>query len=40
MEAVDYIAARAGKADDAAFEEVLRHIQSTPITEDWDKMPD
>ena len=39
IEAVDYIAARAARAKDAAFEEAISHIPDTPVTESWDKMP-
>ena len=39
MEAVDYIAARAARADDAAFMEAISHIPDTPVTEEWDRMP-
>ncbi len=39
IEAVDYIAARASRADDAAFLEAVGHIPDALVTEDWDKLP-
>lgn len=38
LEAVDYIAARAAKADDAAFEEAIKSIPSVPVTDAWDRL--
>lgn len=39
LEAVDYIASRASRADDAAFMKALTEIPDTPVTDDWDKLP-
>jgi hypothetical protein len=39
LEAVDYIRARANRADDAEFERVLAKIPDTEPVEDWDRMP-
>jgi hypothetical protein len=39
IEAVDYIAARASRADDAAFLDAVSRIPDTPVTEDWDQLP-
>jgi hypothetical protein len=36
LEAAGYISGRAARADDAAFEAVLRHIPDEPV-EEWDK---
>ena len=38
-EAVDYIAQRAGRADDATFLEAISHIPAAPVAESWDQMP-
>jgi len=39
MEAVDYISARAARADDAAFMEAVSHIPDVPVTAEWNRMP-
>ena len=39
IEAVDYIAARASRADDVAFLEAVSRIPDAPVTEVWDQVP-
>jgi hypothetical protein len=39
MEAVHYVAQRAAKVDDGAFEDAISHIPAAPVTETWDQMP-
>ena len=40
IETADYITRRAERADDKAFEAVLKKIPAREPEEDWDKMPD
>ena len=39
IEAFDYVASRASRANDAAFLEALSHIPDSPVTDSWDKLP-
>jgi hypothetical protein len=39
LEAVDYIKARASRADEAAFRDAISQIPATPIVEEWDQLP-
>ena len=39
IEAVDYIAARAARANDTDFLKAVSQIPNAPVTEEWDKMP-
>lgn len=39
IEAVDYIAARASRANETAFLEAISHIPDDSVTEGWDKVP-
>jgi len=39
LEAVDYIQARASRADDGAFREAISQIPAAAIVEEWDQMP-
>lgn len=39
LESVDYIQARAARADDVAFREAISQIPAAPIVEEWDQMP-
>ena len=38
IEAVQYIRARAERADEAAFEDAISHIPAKPVTEAWDQI--
>ena len=38
IEAVQYIRARAERADEAAFEDAISHIPAEPVAEAWDQI--
>lgn len=40
LEAVDYLQARAQRADEAAYARVMEKIPGTPPAEEWDRLPD
>jgi hypothetical protein len=40
LETVDYIRARAERADESAYAKVLEKIPAAPPAEDWDRLPD
>jgi len=39
LEAVDYIQARASRADDSAFRDAISQIPASPIVDEWDQLP-
>ena len=40
LEAIDYVAARASQASDAAFKDAIANIPAAPSTDEWDKIPE